>query len=242
LATGEAAEFSAFPVPYPSRTFTIEILSAVADAWSFSIERSAKTPFTLQLFNFAPKQDSSMRHIFVYFVVSAVALSVVAGFLLPQLLWTWILLGPIIVVGIHDYFQVEKSIPRNFPAVGRMRYLLEFVRPEIYQYFVEGDTEGVPFDRDQRSLVYQRAKKVRDTIPFGTKQDLYVAGYEWINHSMVPIHHKPEDMRITIGGPDCKHPYSASLLNISAMSFGSLSKNAVLALSTGAKLGKPLSF
>ena len=119
-----------------------------------------------------------MRHIFVYFVVSAVALSVVAAFLLPQFLWAWILLGPIIAIGIHDYFQVEQSIPWNFPALGRMRYLLEFVRPEIYQYFVEGDTEGVPFDRDQRSLVYQRAKKVRDTIPFGTKQDLYVAGYE----------------------------------------------------------------
>lgn len=178
-----------------------------------------------------------MRRLFVYFVVSAIVLSVLAGFLLPQLLWAWILLGPIIALGIHDYFQVERSIPRNFPAIGRMRYLLEFVRPEVYQYFVESDTEGVPFDRDQRSLVYQRAKKVRDTVPFGTKENLYVAGYEWINHSMAPIHHEPEDMRITIGGPDCKHPYSASLLNISAMSYGSLSKNAVLALSRGAKLG-----
>ena len=178
-----------------------------------------------------------MRRLFVYFVFSAILVSVVAFFVLPQLLWIWVVLGPIVALGIYDYFQVAQSIPRNFPAIGRMRYLLEFVRPEIYQYFVESDTEGVPFDRDQRSLVYQRAKKVRDTVPFGTKEDLYVAGYEWINHSMAPVHHEPADLRITIGGPDCTQPYSASLLNISAMSYGSLSKNAVLALSRGAKLG-----
>jgi glutamate synthase domain-containing protein 2 len=183
------------------------------------------------------KQDDVMRLFFLYFVFAVVALSVLAGFFMPQLLWSWILLGPFIGLGIHDYFQVEQSIPRNFPVIGRMRYLLEFVRPEIYQYFVESDTEGVPFDRDQRSLIYQRAKKVRDTIPFGTKEDLYVAGYEWINHSMAPIHHEPEDMRIPIGGPQCTQPYSASLLNISAMSYGSLSKNAVLALSRGAQRG-----
>ena len=178
-----------------------------------------------------------MRRLFVYAVLMIVLLSLVAFFVKPQLLWCWIILGPIVALGIYDYLQVAQSIPRNFPVLGRMRYLLEFVRPEIYQYFVESDTEGVPFDRDQRSLVYQRAKKVRDTVPFGTKEDLYIAGYEWINHSIAPIHHEPADLRITIGGPGCTQPYSASLLNISAMSYGSLSKNAVLALSRGAKLG-----
>lgn len=178
-----------------------------------------------------------MRKPFLVFVGTVLFVSFLAFFLMPSLLWSWLLLGPIIGMGVYDFIQVKHSIPRNFPVLGRMRYLLELIRPEIYQYFVENDTEGVPFDRDQRSLVYQRAKKERDTIPFGTKEDVYAAGYEWINHSMAPLHHKPEDMRTTIGGPDCRQPYSASLLNISAMSYGSLSKNAILALSTGAKLG-----
>ncbi len=178
-----------------------------------------------------------MRHLFVIFLLALVVASCVAYFVAPWLLWSWVVLGPIVLLGIYDYFQHRRSILRNFPVLGHFRYLFEFIRPEIYQYFVESDTEGVPFDRDQRSLVYQRAKKERDTVPFGTKEDLYEPGYEWINHSMAPVHHVPENMRISIGGPDCKKPYSASLLNISAMSYGSLSSNAILALSSGAKMG-----
>jgi glutamate synthase domain-containing protein 2 len=115
--------------------------------------------------------------------------------------------------------------------------LLEEIRPEIYQYFIESETDGRPFSRDQRSLVYQRAKNARDTIPFGTLKNVYEVGYEWVNHSMQPLHLEPQEMRVTVGGPDCSQPYSASLLNISAMSYGALSKNAVLALNQGAKLG-----
>ena len=178
-----------------------------------------------------------MRHLFVIFIIASIMASIVAGVWAPKLLWAWIVLGPVVLIGLHDFFQVRRSILRNFPVLGHFRYLFEFIRPEIYQYFVESDTEGVPFDRDQRSLVYQRAKKERDTVPFGTKEDVYEPGYEWINHSMAPVHHVPEDMRILIGGPDCKRPYSASLLNISAMSYGSLSANAVVALSSGAKMG-----
>lgn len=183
-----------------------------------------------------------MRKLFLVFVAVAVGLTLLALGLAPRSSWGWIgavwlVLGPIVATGIYDFVQVRHSVPRNFPVLGRMRYLLELIRPEIYQYFVESDTEGVPFDRDERSLIYQRAKRVRDTVPFGTKENVYATGYEWINHSMVPLHHKPEDMRVTIGGPDCKHPYSASLLNISAMSYGSLSKNAILALSKGARIG-----
>ena len=163
--------------------------------------------------------------------------SVVAVGVYPRLLWSWLVLGPIVAVGLYDFFQVKHSILRNFPVLGHFRYFFELIRPEIYQYFVESDTDGVPFDRDERSLVYQRAKDVRDTIPFGTKENVYKAGYEWINHSMAPVHNVPEDMRVTIGGPACSQPYSASLLNISAMSYGSLSKNAVLSLSCGAKMG-----
>ncbi len=135
-------------------------------------------------------------------------------------------------------FRLKKAILRNFPVIGHFRYFLEEIRPEIRQYFIESDTEGVPFGRDQRSLVYQRAKKQRDTVPFGTVHDVYKVGYEWVNHSLSPIHLELKDMRIKIGGDECKQPYFASLLNISAMSFGSLSKNAVLSLSNGAKLGK----
>ncbi len=178
-----------------------------------------------------------MRPLFLGLLAILCLASVVCVVVAPYLLWSWVALGPLIGLGIYDYFQTVHSIPRNFPLIGRMRYLMEFIRPEIYQYFIESDTEGVPFDRDQRSLVYQRSKKVRDTVPFGTKEDVYAVGYEWINHSMAPLPHHPDEMRITIGGDQCAQPYSSSLLNISAMSYGSLSANAILALSQGAKLG-----
>ena len=127
---------------------------------------------------------------------------------------------------------------RNFPVIGHGRYLLEKIRPEIMQYFVETDMEGKPFNRIFRSLVYQRSKKVNDTKPFGTQLDVYQTGYEWMEHSIYSKCFENLDPRprVTIGGADCKKPYSSSLLNISAMSFGALSKNAVLALNTGAKL------
>jgi len=178
-----------------------------------------------------------MRHLFVYFnCLSIVGLGVLQYFY-PIAIWGWLLLAPILLLGWYDMLQKHHSILRNFPVLGHFRYLFEVIRPEIYQYFVESDTDGVPFDRDTRSLVYQRAKDVRDTVPFGTKEDVYEVGYEWVNHSMAPVHNEPEDMRVTIGGPDCSKPYSSSLLNIAAMSYGALSKNAILALSKGAKLG-----
>lgn len=179
-----------------------------------------------------------MRQFSVGIITVLILASIVVAFTCPVLLWAWIGIAPLLAMGVYDYFQTTHSVRRNFPLIGRMRYLMELIRPEIYQYFIESDTEGVPFDRDQRSLVYQRSKKVRDTVPFGTKEDVYATGYEWVNHSMAPYEHCPEDMRIQIGGTNCAQPYSASLLNISAMSYGSLSANAVLALSQGAKLGK----
>jgi glutamate synthase domain-containing protein 2 len=179
-----------------------------------------------------------MRRIFIYSVFLAIVSSLAAAWWIsPIALWSWAAIFPIAAIGFYDLYQVKHSINRNFPVIGHLRFFFEFIRPEIYQYFVESDTDGVPFDRDQRSLVYQRAKNVRDTVPFGTKEDVYKTGYEWINHSLAPVHNVPEDMRVMVGGPDCSQPYSASLLNISAMSYGSLSKNAILALSHGAKLG-----
>ena len=178
-----------------------------------------------------------MRQLFVYFSLCSVLTVTLGQLYVPLVAWTWLILAPILILGWYDMLQRDHSILRNFPVLGHFRFLFELIRPEIYQYFVESDTDGVPFDRDTRSLVYQRAKDVRDTVPFGTKEDVYEVGYEWVNHSMAPVHNAPEDMRVTIGGPDCTQPYSASLLNISAMSYGALSKNAILALSGGAKKG-----
>jgi len=144
------------------------------------------------------------------------------------------------VIGARDLLQVKKALLRNYPIIGHIRYLLEWVRPEIRQYFLESDREAVPFSRQQRSLVYQRSKNESDKRPFGTQLDVQEPGYEWINHSLQPSKIASHDFRITIGagaGSRCTQPYSASLFNISAMSFGALSANAVLALNGGAKQG-----
>ncbi len=182
--------------------------------------------------------ETHFRLIFLWSAASLVVITAIAGaFLGPMVLWPWVIFGPLVMLGIADLTQKKQAIRRNYPVLGHMRYFLELIRPEIYQYFIESDKEGVPFDREHRSLIYQRAKSVRDTTPFGTKLDVYAPGYEWVNHSLQARHVDASNMRITIGGPDCKQPYSCSLLNISAMSFGSLSMNAILALSRGAKLG-----
>ena len=157
----------------------------------------------------------------------------------PKVYWTFLILTPIIMLGISDMLNRKQSIKRNFPVIGHFRFLLEKMRPEIQQYFVETDTEGTPINRIFRSLIYQRSKNVTDTTPFGTRLNVYKSGYEWMNHSMFAIdHHKIEhDPRVIVGGENCRQPYAASILNISAMSFGSLSKNAVMAMNKGAKIG-----
>ncbi|GHC76917.1 FMN-binding glutamate synthase family protein [Pseudorhodoferax aquiterrae] len=146
--------------------------------------------------------------------------------------------------GVHDLRQTRHAILRNYPVIGHMRFLLEFIRPEIRQYFIESDAEAAPFSRAQRSLVYQRAKGDPDNRPFGTHLDVSLLGYEWINHSMRPTRLAGHDFRVQIGdtaGPahahPCTQPYSASVFNISAMSFGALSANAIQALNRGARLG-----
>ena len=141
------------------------------------------------------------------------------------------------LTGIHDLLQTRHSILRNYPIVGHLRFILEAIRPEIRQYFFEDDRDKTPFSRVQRSLVYQRAKEQIDKRPFGTQLDVYENHYEWINHSIAPASIANTDFRITVGGPDCLQPVSLSVLNISAMSFGALSANAILALNRGAKMG-----
>ena len=147
------------------------------------------------------------------------------------------LTGAFAYLGFNDMKQTKHTIRRNFPVVGHLRYLFETLRPGLYQYFIESDTGGVPFNREKRGQAYQRAKNIDATMPFGTKLDVYAEGYEWLNHSLWPQHLNLEDSRTLIGGPKCTKPYSAALLNVSAMSYGALSDNAILALNTGAKLG-----
>jgi len=155
----------------------------------------------------------------------------------PVALWSWTVLVPFAVLGVIDMRQQAHSIRRNFPVIGHLRYLLESLRPEIHQYFIESDSDANPISREKRSIVYQRAKGALDTLPFGTRRDVYRIGYEWINHSLRPCELPEAAPRVSIGDGSCGRPYEASLLNISAMSFGALSKNAILALNEGARQG-----
>ena len=152
--------------------------------------------------------------------------------------WSWVAIafGALALLGTWDVLQRRSTLRRNYPILAYFRYGLESIGPEMRQYFIESDTAEVPFSRQQRALVYQRSKSVIDTRPFGTQQDVYGVDYEWINHSMLPAHVDSHDFRLTIGN-ESKQPYSASVLNISAMSFGSLSAAAIHALNEGAKRG-----
>jgi glutamate synthase domain-containing protein 2 len=147
-----------------------------------------------------------------------------------------VVFGALALQGVMDVRQTRHAILRNYPVIGHLRFMLEFIRPEIRQYFIESDNEGNPFSRAQRSLVYQRAKGESDKRPFGTMLDVHAQGYEWINHSITPTHIASHDFRVVIGAQRAK-PYSASIFNISAMSFGALSANAILALNSGAQKG-----
>ena len=178
-----------------------------------------------------------MRHLFVTVVVVLFVGIAILGNSYPPAFAMFLFVGPLAAVGFYDMFQKGHTIRRNFPILGHFRYFFEMVRPEINQYFVESNTDGRPFSREVRSIVYQRAKRVLDSVPFGTQTDVYQVGYEWLNHSLAPAHVKPETLRVTVGSSQCKKPYSASIFNISAMSYGSLSKQAILALNGGAKKG-----
>lgn len=166
-----------------------------------------------------------------------------AALSLLGLIWSgWFIIPAVIFVGLallglRDVSQDHHSVLRNYPVLGHLRFMLEAIRPEIRQYLIESDRDEEPFSRETRSLVYQRAKGQEDKRPFGTKERVYEAGYQWLTHSIQPKHLGESDFRVKIGGPDCEQPYDASLYNISAMSFGALSGNAIRALNKGAKLG-----
>lgn len=174
--------------------------------------------------------------------VGAAALSLVPiGLLLwsfPGWWWASLIFGSLATIALCDIRQTRHSIRRNFPVVGHFRYLFESIRPEINQYFIESHTDGTPFNREIRSLVYQRSKSQRDTVPFGTRHDVYAPGYECVRHSLSPVRVNPEELRVVVGNSQCSQPYDASIYNISAMSFGALSSRAIEALNRGARQGR----
>lgn len=180
-----------------------------------------------------------MKKIFITLSILFIVTIGFIGFFWKPVWWAYFVVIPIVIIGIMDMVQTKQTLKRNFPVIGRMRWWAEWMRPKVYQYFIESDTDGAPYNRLSRNVIYQRAKRVTDSTPFGTQLNVYETGYEWLNHSInpLPLEHGEHDPRVTVGGPDCKLPYSASIFNISAMSFGSLSQNAIMALNGGAKLG-----
>jgi glutamate synthase domain-containing protein 2 len=177
----------------------------------------------------------------VWWLTIAIAVVLVGlAFIHWRLLWLELIFVPLALLGLWDVTQKKHSILRNFPVVGHLRFLIEGMGPEIHQYLVESDQDGRPFNRDQRSVIYQRAKDVDDKKPFGTEMDVNAPGYSWLAHSIStrPVAKDPVGMlRTTVGGPDCTQPYSASVLNISAMSFGALGAPAIQAMNKGAMMG-----
>jgi glutamate synthase domain-containing protein 2 len=176
------------------------------------------------------------------FLAAATLLFWALGMLVsPGFYWVSVVFGALVVVGLYDHVQSKHSISRNYPVLGRMRFLLEGAGPELHQYFVESNTSGRPFDRDQRSLMYERAKNIEGLKAFGTELDVGSVGYGYISHSISPkpvMEAAARNMRVTVGGPNCTQPYSSSVLNCSAMSFGALSGNAIAAINQGARMGE----
>jgi glutamate synthase domain-containing protein 2 len=178
-----------------------------------------------------------MRKLFLYVILFPLVVAIIGGIWWHPFLWLLILVIPLSLLGLYDLLQPHHTLLRNYPVLAHLRYLFEDIHTQIRQYFIEGDLDGHPFAREQRELVYQRAKGLPSLHPFGTIEDVYKPGYEWINHSVVARWPMKEEMRITVGSSQCKAPYSASRFNISAMSFGALSPTAIKALNTGARKG-----
>lgn len=187
---------------------------------------------------------NNVRYSAIAAVVAASVLWTVLALVLEEAHWRNVALGwlvvalALVVVGVHDLRQKRHAILRNYPILAHLRFFFEEIRPEIRQYFLEGDREKVPFSRTQRGIVYERCKDITNKRPFGTLADYDLPGHEWLTHSLTPQHIEDTDFRIVCGGPDCRDHYFMSCLNISAMSFGALSANAIRALNAGAKRGE----
>jgi len=177
------------------------------------------------------------RHAFILSGFAAFIVVFAVTYQWPSSAWLWIIAGPLLGLGLYDLLQRRHTLLRIYPVIGHLRYLFESVRRELQQYFVESDLDGAPINREFRSLAYQRAKKDDDTRAFGTIFDVYRNGYEWVNHSLAPKTCQAANLRIHFGEGRCEQPYEAAPLNISAMSYGALSRNAIMALNRGALLG-----
>lgn len=179
----------------------------------------------------------------IRFGIVAALVAVAAGLAVTALFGSWVwwiaaaAVGGLAAVGVFDVTQRRHSVLRNYPVIGHIRYLLEAVRPELQQYFIERNFDGRPFDRDIRSLIYERAKGTAAELSYGTERDVDEPGYEYLVHSTAPVEPPPQPYRVRIGGPDCTRPYDMALLNVSSMSFGALSANALKALNAGARRG-----
>ncbi len=178
-----------------------------------------------------------MRPLFIKVSLFLIALVAVGGWFFPGIWWCFLVVLPLVGLGTYNMCQRKHTILRNFPVLGYFRYFFEMVSPEIQQYFIERHTDGTPISRNHRSLVYKRAKDLAATHPFGTELDLYNEHYEGLKHSIYAKKPLEEPLRVSFGGSQCRQPYEASIYNISAMSYGALSKNAILAMNKGAAEG-----
>ncbi|MFT6850235.1 MAG: glutamate synthase domain-containing protein 2 [Sphingobacteriales bacterium] len=178
-----------------------------------------------------------MRNLFFFILIIGTLILGFFSFLWPAWFWAFLFWVPLCIWGLYDVFQPRHSILRNFPLLGNMRWILESIAPEIQQYFIERTTDGKPFSRNQRSLAYRRSKNVSDTTPFGTQLELNNATYEGLRHSIFPTEIMEKPPKVLIGEGQCAQPYHSSIFNISAMSFGALSNNAIMALNRGAEKG-----
>jgi glutamate synthase domain-containing protein 2 len=178
----------------------------------------------------------TVRNYFYLSFLILIPLGVVLSYFQMHAIVFWVVLVLYTLIGFYDIHS-SHSILRNYPVIGTMRFILEAIRPEIQQYFIESDLNGKPYSREQRTLVYRRAKNLSDTAPFGTQHDISAPEYQFTLHSLSPTEFNEDDLRFQIGNHQCQQPYSASILNISAMSYGSLSNAAILALNLGAKIG-----
>ena len=172
----------------------------------------------------------------IVLALTAIAL----GLLVPQHHWLVWLLTPavaLLCLALWDLLQSKHTLRRNYPLLAHIRWIFEDLRPYLRSYIVESDLDGRPFNHNERGLVYARAKDDISSHPFGTELNVYSEEYDWLGHSIAPNERAPQEFRVQVGGPQCTKPYSASILNISAMSFGSLGAKAILALNLGAKKG-----
>ena len=194
---------------------------------------SGRTPLIDTLF----RDQGFARNALLFAGLIGTAAAIAIGLRHPDVLWLLVAFAPLLIVGLIDLFQPHHSLRRNFPVSARFRWLFEWLRPFLRSYIVESDLDGRPFNHDERSLIYARAKGDNSTHPFGTELDVYSDEYEWLAHSMAPARDVEKYSRVTVGTDQCSRPYKASRLNISAMSFGALGANAIEALNLGAKIG-----